>query len=82
MSITSTLTAPMLPIFADTQQDALVAVTAAPGVSQLDEDRAYLQTYLASWGNTFGSESAAGDFETFTRVAAGVSNAAGSMVAA
>ena len=76
MSVTSTLTAPMLPIFADTQQDVLVAVTAAPEVSQLNRDRAYLKTYLASWGNAFGSESAAGDFETFTQVAARVSAAA------
>lgn len=76
MSVTSTLTAPMLPIFAGTQQEALVAVTAAPVVSQLDEDRAYLKAYLASWGSAFGSDSPAGDFETFTRVAARVSAAA------
>lgn len=76
MSVTSTLTAPMLPIFADTQLDVQMAVTAVPEVSQLDEDRAFLKTYLASWGNAFGSELGAGDFETFTKIAARISAAA------
>lgn len=79
MSTSSTLTALMLPIFADTQQGVQMAVTAAPVVSQLDEDRAYLKAYLAGWGKNLGAENgteSAGDFETFTRIAARVSAAA------